>query len=211
MSNIIHIANLLTIVRVLIVPFFIAAIFGMSVFSKAAALVLFGIASLSDYFDGYFARRRKRKSRFGEFLDPLADKLIVGAAFISFALLPDLFVPFWLIVIILSRELFVTLLRVVAIRKNRPVTTEFSGKLKTAVQMFTIIIILVLLFWKRIKLSVPIQAGPGEWVAIVGDPFGLFLYYTPIVLIAVSATIAAVSMVQYIGKNWAVLKRTTGE
>lgn len=214
MSNIIHIANLLTTLRVVIVPFFICAVFGMSVFSKAAALVLFGLASLSDYFDGYFARKHNSQSKFGEFLDPLADKLIVGGAFISFALLPDLLVPLWLIVIILSRELFVTLMRVAAIRKNRPITTEFSGKVKTAVQMSTIIVILVLLLLKRIliakEMSLMLQRGPDVWVELFGAAAGLFLYYIPPVLTAISALLALVSMAQYIGKNRASLTGKKG-
>ncbi|HUT66146.1 MAG TPA: CDP-diacylglycerol--glycerol-3-phosphate 3-phosphatidyltransferase [Spirochaetota bacterium] len=211
MSNIIHIANLLTTLRVVIVPFFICAVFGMSVFSKATALILFGLAALSDYFDGYFARKHNRQSKFGEFLDPLADKLIVGGAFISFALLPDLLVPLWLIAIILSRELFVTRMRVAAIRKNRPITTEVSGKVKTAVQMSTIIVILVLLLLKRIliakEMSLMLQRGPDVWVELFGATAGLFLYCIPPVLTAVSALLALVSMAQYIGKNWAFLTR----
>jgi CDP-diacylglycerol--glycerol-3-phosphate 3-phosphatidyltransferase len=214
MSNIIHIANLLTTLRVVIVPFFICAVFGMSVFSKAAALVLFGLAALSDYFDGYFARKYSRQSKFGEFLDPLADKLIVGGAFISFALLPDLLMPLWLIAIILSRELLVTLMRVAAIRKNRPITTEFSGKVKTAVQMSTIIVILALLLLKRIliakEMGLMLQRGPDVWVELFGASAGLFLYYIPPVLTAVSALLALVSMVQYIGKNWASLTGKKG-
>jgi CDP-diacylglycerol--glycerol-3-phosphate 3-phosphatidyltransferase len=211
MSNIFHIANLLTGFRVLIVPFFIYAILGPNVLSGAAALVLFGLASVSDYLDGYFARKYNRRSRFGEFFDPLADKLLVGGAFIAFALLPDLLVPLWLVAIILARELFVTLLRVLAIKKGRPVRTEYSGKLKTAVQMGTITIVLVLLLIKRIlassKIGITIEEGPGVWVVLFGTPAGILAYYIPFALVACSALIALVSMLQYIRKNWSVFVR----
>jgi CDP-diacylglycerol--glycerol-3-phosphate 3-phosphatidyltransferase len=211
MQNVLHIANLLTGIRVLIVPFFIYAIFGLSVFSGTAALVLFGLASLSDFLDGYLARRYHLKSKFGEFFDPLADKLLVGGAFISFALLPDIFVPLWLVVIILARELFITLLRVVAIRNNRPMRTEFSGKIKTSVQMCTILAILLLLLLKRVliasNMSVLAEPGLGVWVALLGAPAGLLAYYGPFALVAVSALIALISMFQYISKNREALMR----
>ena len=125
-----NIANSLTIFRILIVPFFIFTVFDVSVLSGSLALILFLLASLSDYLDGYFARKFNIHSRFGEFLDPLADKLLVGAAFICFALIQDFSIPFVLIVIILVREVFITILRLVALKKGRPLKTERLGKLK---------------------------------------------------------------------------------
>ena len=186
-------------------------LFSGPVFSKAAALTLFGLAALSDYLDGYFARKHGKQSRFGEFLDPLADKLIVGGAFISFALLPELLVPLWLVVVVLARELFVTLMRVAAIRRNTPIRTEFSGKVKTAVQMSTVVIILALLLLKAIlaqnETGLLLQSGPGAWMALFGNPAGVFLYGIPPALTAVSAVLALISMAQYVVKNRAVLTR----
>ena len=118
-----NIANSLTIFRILIVPFFIFSVLGVTVLSGSVALILFLFASLSDYLDGYFARKYNIHSRFGEFLDPLADKLLVGAAFICFALIPDFNIPFILIVIVLTREVFITSLR---IEFHRKIALSFS-------------------------------------------------------------------------------------
>ncbi len=207
MENLLTIANLLTAVRVIIVPFFILSVFGLSVVSSISSLLLFGVAAFSDYLDGVFARKTHTVSRFGEFLDPLADKLLVGGAFISFALLPDLLVPFWLVVIILLRELFVTVLRVVAIRKNHPIKTELSGKLKTAVQMGSIVLILFLLLAKRAVAASRMGAGSplpqdglSGWLLLFGRS-GRVLFFIPLVLVAASSLLALSSMVQYIIKN----------
>jgi CDP-diacylglycerol--glycerol-3-phosphate 3-phosphatidyltransferase len=204
-----NIANSLTIFRIVIVPFFIYAVFGVSLLSGFAALILFLLASLSDYLDGYFARKYSIHSRFGEFLDPLADKLLVGAAFICFALIPDFHIPFILIVIILGREIFITILRIVAMKKGRPLKTERMGKVKTAVQMLTIIIILIVHVIKKIGLSlhpeIGIEHGSSVWVELFGRAAGLSMYYTPLILIAVSAGFALISMVQYVVRNWNIL------
>lgn len=204
-----HIANILTLFRVILVPFFIYSIFGSTVISGFIALILFLLASISDYYDGYFARKYKIESRFGEFFDPLADKMLIGGAFISFAILPDFSIPFWLVFIILAREIFVTLLRVVAIKKSRPVKTEYSGKIKTAFQMCTIIIILILLLIKKLFLSirpgVAYESSEMTWIRLFGQQSGVIIYYLPLILVMVSASIALFSMIQYIMKNRRVL------
>ncbi|UCB47412.1 MAG: CDP-diacylglycerol--glycerol-3-phosphate 3-phosphatidyltransferase [Spirochaetota bacterium] len=208
-----NIANSLTIFRILIVPFFIFTVFDVSVLSGSLALILFLLASLSDYLDGYFARKFNIHSRFGEFLDPLADKLLVGAAFICFALIPDFSIPFILIVIILIREVFITILRLVALKKGRPLKTERLGKLKTVVQMLTIIIILILHLIKKVGMSlhpeIGIKNGISGWIELFGRLPGLSMYYTPLILIAISACFALLSMIQYITRNWSVLFSTS--
>ena len=210
-----NIANSLTIFRIIIVPFFIYAVFGVTVLSGFAALVLFLFASFSDYLDGYFARKYNTRSRFGEFLDPLADKLLVGAAFICFALIPDFRIPFILIVLILAREIFVTIFRIVAMKKEKPLKTERLGKVKTAVQMVTINIILILLLIKKLGLSlhpeIGIESGFPVWIELFGRVAGLSMYYTPLILIAVSASFALISMIQYVIRNWSVLFSTSKE
>ena len=103
------IPNILTFFRIILVPFFIYSLFGMSVFSGLAALLVFIIASISDYFDGYFARKWNIHTRLGEFIDPLADKILTGGAFVSFVILRDFSIPYLLIALILLREIIVTL------------------------------------------------------------------------------------------------------
>ena len=190
--------NILTVFRVLLVPFFIYALFGMSIQSAIASLLIFIIASISDYFDGYLARKFNARSRLGVFLDPLADKILTGGAFISFVILPDFNVPLWLVLVILLREVTVTILRLISIKRNRPVRTEYSGKIKTAFQMFSIISILLLLCIKRIFLSIrPGLDSGGEaefWIRLAGPVSGPICYFIPLVLISISAVLAFASM-----------------
>ncbi len=203
-----HIANILTLFRITLIPVFILFVFGSTVFSAVGALLLFVLAAVSDYLDGFFARKLGLHSAFGEFMDPLADKLLVGSAFIAFALLPELYVPFWLVAVILIREIFVTLLRIVAIKRACPMKTEYLGKIKTAFQMLTITAVLFLLILDRFaspgrfftggnsaRFSHPVRTLFGS---IGGHDFILVL---PFILVAVSALLAFISMVQYVIKN----------
>jgi len=196
----------------MLVPFFILLVFGHTIFSGVAALTLFVAAAVSDYLDGLFARKLGLHSVFGEFLDPLADKLLVGSAFISFALLPELHIPIWLVAIILLREFFVTILRIAAIKRSVPMKTERLGKIKTAFQMITIIAILFLLMIDRVSTgSVFFSGGPTVRLVcplrILFSNSGpnTFIRVLPLILVSVSALLAFISMVQYIIKNHALL------
>ncbi|MFW6139121.1 MAG: CDP-diacylglycerol--glycerol-3-phosphate 3-phosphatidyltransferase [Spirochaetota bacterium] len=200
-----HISNVLTILRVVVVPFFIMAALGEGAASGWAALVLFGFAALSDYFDGLCARRLGIHTRFGEFADPLADKILVGAAFISFALMPVVRVAFWIVAVILLREIFVTLMRIVGLNRNKPMKTEYSGKIKTAFQMFTISIILIILLVYKINLPAGPMSGYEQgmsfWSSVSGNTLAVVMVNLPLVLVCVSAVLAFFSMVQYTLKN----------
>ncbi|HEB33378.1 MAG TPA: CDP-diacylglycerol--glycerol-3-phosphate 3-phosphatidyltransferase [Spirochaetes bacterium] len=208
-------ANIITLFRVILVPFFIYALFGKGVLSGFAALLIFITASISDYFDGYFARKFDTHSKLGEFLDPLADKILTGGAFISFIILPDFYVPFWPVLVILMREITVTIFRLLAIKKNKQIRTEFSGKIKTAVQMFSVICILSLLCIKKIYVSLrpeyDLEGGPQIWNQLVGPRGGPVLYYLPLILISVSAIFAIFSLVQYMMKNREILFGFSGK
>ncbi len=210
-----HIANILTLFRIVLIPFFMLLIFGNSVFSAVAALVLFVLAGLSDYLDGLFARRLGLHSAFGEFLDPLADKLLVGSAFIAFVLLPELYIPFWLVSVILLREVFVTLLRIVAIKRASPMKTEYLGKIKTAFQMLTITVVLSLLILHRAAADRYLLSGGGSVrfshnVRILFGSAGKngIIQALPLVLVSASALLAFVSMVQYVIKNRELFSRS---
>jgi CDP-diacylglycerol--glycerol-3-phosphate 3-phosphatidyltransferase len=182
--------NALTVARIASVPFFVAFLFGRSAGSGIAALAIFAFAAASDYFDGWAARRFGAQSRFGEFLDPLADKILTGSAFISFAFIPELAVPLWLVIAILLREAVLTLMRAAAIGRGVPLRTEFAGKAKTAIQMTSIVLILTLLLIEKTP-SVP---GP-----TVNALRSLRL---PLFLVAASAAAAVLSMTSYLVKNW---------
>ena len=125
--------NLLTGLRIVLTPVFLALIFSDSGFNKILALLVFTVASLTDFFDGWFARRDKTVTSLGRFMDPLADKLLVSSALISFVLLG--MVEAWLVGAMLIRDAVITSLRIYAIRKGRPVVTSRLAKWKTMLQL----------------------------------------------------------------------------
>ena len=118
--------NVLTILRVLLTPVFLFLIFSQTWYNKILALIVFTIASLTDFYDGKIARRDGTSTAFGRFMDPLADKLLVSSALISFAVLG--MVEAWLVAAMLIRDLSITGFRVWAIRSGREVVKGGGGR-----------------------------------------------------------------------------------
>lgn len=103
--------------------------------------VIFGVAALTDYLDGYFARKKKQVTKLGVLLDPIADKLLVIAALI---LLVDIeLVPAWIAIVIITREFIVTGLRIVALTMDLVIPAEMGGKLKVTCQIASILVLLL--------------------------------------------------------------------
>jgi len=153
-NSIINLPNMITFFRIALVPVLFLLLFSSpgKLQSFFAGLV-FSVASISDAVDGYLARRMNLVTQFGKFLDPLADKLLVGVALIMMILLGR--VALWIVVIILGRELLVTLLRIVAIRRNNQVVeASRAGKYKTG---FQIAAIFPLLFHYEYNLGLKAQ------------------------------------------------------
>ena len=138
-----NIPNVLTVFRILLTPLFIICLFSNYPYAKLWALVIFIVASVTDAFDGHYARKFDQVTRHGQFLDPLADKILVSSAFISFALL-DL-IPFWMVVLIIFRDLFVTGLRMAMESHGLTMITSKIAKIKTTAQISVIIFILLFL------------------------------------------------------------------
>jgi len=115
------------------------------------ALGIFIIASITDAYDGYYARKYNEITTEGKFLDPLADKILVSSAFISFALLN--IIDFWMVGIIIFRDLFVTGLRMAMEQKGITMVTSMIAKLKTSAQMGIITFILIILGLKGLSLA----------------------------------------------------------
>jgi CDP-diacylglycerol--glycerol-3-phosphate 3-phosphatidyltransferase len=139
-----NIANLVTISRVLLVPVIVLVYYSSLPFSQLIAAVLFTLASITDWLDGFLARRLNQLSAFGAFLDPVADKLLVVMALV---LLTANYPGPWFVIptaIIIAREVFVSALREwMASRNLRDVVAVgFIGKVKTTVQMIAIIVLL---------------------------------------------------------------------
>jgi CDP-diacylglycerol--glycerol-3-phosphate 3-phosphatidyltransferase len=137
-----NLPNKLTISRFFLTVGFLAVMFSQVSFHKTISLVLFIAAGVSDFLDGQIARRRKLITNFGILMDPLADKIMVCSAFIAFVGLQ--WIPAWMVVIVVARELAITGLRLLAASKNVVLAAEGYGKHKTISQIVAIIAILVL-------------------------------------------------------------------
>jgi len=141
------IPNILTSSRILLTPVFLYFLFSDFSHSKLIALIVFVVASITDAFDGFYARKYNLITKFGTFLDPLADKLLVLSAFYGFMFIPilDTEVKLWMIVLISFRDVVVTLLRMVMEHKGMTMVTSKVSKIKTILQISTIIFILTYL------------------------------------------------------------------
>lgn len=116
-------------------PVFLFFYIQEDIWLRGISLVIFLVAALTDFFDGYIARKYEVESKFGVFLDPLADKFLTFAGFVCLPFLsPDQF-PWWAIILIVIRDLGITLLRIYADRSNLTMETRSSAKAKTAIQM----------------------------------------------------------------------------
>ena len=132
-------------------PVFILLLFLEIPYTNLYALLIFIIASITDAYDGYFARKHKMVTPEGMFLDPLADKILVSSAFISFAILG--IVEYWMVFFIIFRDLFVTGLRMAMMRKGLNMVTSNIAKAKTIIQIGIIIFILTFLGLKGLPIS----------------------------------------------------------
>jgi CDP-diacylglycerol---glycerol-3-phosphate 3-phosphatidyltransferase len=137
-ARVANIANVLTGVRMALVPVFLVALFvgdGHETFWRIAAFVVFAVAVVTDRFDGALARSYGMVTEFGTLADPIADKALIGAALIGLSLLGAL--PWWVTAVIMAREILVTVLRFAVLRRG-VIPASRGGKLKTLVQAIAI-------------------------------------------------------------------------
>lgn len=174
-----NLPNKLTVLRVCLIPFFVAALLfqgGANQSMRIAANVIFIIASLTDLLDGKIARKYNLVTNFGKFMDPLADKLLVCSALICLIELGQL--PAWIVIIIISREFIISGFRLVAANNGIVIAASYWGKFKTTFQMIAVVLL------------------------IFNFP-SLAIVTTIMVWIAVALTI--ISLVDYVAKNSKVL------
>ena len=174
-----NLPNKLTIIRVCLIPFFVAALLfdhGNNYTMRIVANVLFIVASLTDLFDGKIARKYNLVTNFGKFMDPLADKLLVCSALICRIELGQL--PAWVVIIIISREFIISGFRLVAADNGVVIAASYWGKFKTTFQMTAVILLI---------FNIPV----------------LSLVTSLVVVIAVALTI--ISLVDYVAKNIKIL------
>ncbi len=133
----------LTILRIVLTPVVVALLYFETIYFRMASLSVFVIAALTDWFDGHLARKLGYVSPLGNFLDPLADKILVLSTLFAFAFYGHIAV--WMVVVIAARDLIITLLRWYADWKRQPVITSATAKWKTASQMVAVYVIMLCL------------------------------------------------------------------
>lgn len=197
-----NLPNRLTILRMILVPLFLLFLvpiggdhaFTQFIFTyagRAIALIVFIVASLTDLFDGYLARKLGLVSTFGKFLDPIADKLLVIAGFAAFVELGR--VSTFVLMIIVAREFLVTGIRLLAAERGTVIAANWFGKIKAVLQMITLII---LMFEPIVLRS---ESQPGGFM----EYRGVLVHITD-VLIGVTVVITLLSGFEYWRKNRSV-------
>lgn len=136
-----NIANKITILRIILIPIFLFVLLSNITNNLMIALVLFLVASFTDFLDGYLARKLDLVTKLGKFMDPLADKLLVISAMLAFVEIGLL--PSWVAFIIVSRELIISVFRAIAASEGVVIAASWWGKLKTNSQIIMIIILLL--------------------------------------------------------------------
>ncbi len=140
-SPILNLPNLLTVLRIAIIPLLVILLLSPSRTAGLLATALFALASITDWLDGYIARRMGVVTLFGKFLDPIADKLIVAAALIM--IIPFGRAPAWMVLLIISREIIITGLRGIASTEGIVIPASNLGKFKTIFQIVAILCLLL--------------------------------------------------------------------
>ena len=174
-----NLPNKLTVLRVIMIPFFVAALLydgGANQNMRYMAAALFIIASLTDMLDGKIARKYNLVTNFGKFMDPLADKLLVCSALICMIELREL--PAWMVIIIISREFIISGFRLVASDNGVVIAASYWGKFKTTFQMIGVVLLI---------FNIP----------------ALSMVTTIVIWIALALTV--ISLVDYVVKNAGVL------
>jgi cardiolipin synthase len=213
-----NIPNFLSIVRIILIPLFLYFIFVPSVEMRIWALIVFCVASLTDLFDGWSARKLQQETDFGKFLDPLADKFLVISALIAFLILDQL-IPLWMMLIIVFRDILITFMRYLAIKRKKVLRTTRFGKVKTVFQMISIIVI-IMVFIVRSKVGdVSLQVSSPDDFTRFGTVYEIFasdnkdkwLIIGPYCLMAIVTILTALSGLRYIITNRTLFMPSTHE
>lgn len=175
--------------------FLIVAFFTFPIpFGKTLALLTFVTAALTDYLDGHLARNRCGVTVFGQFMDPLADKTLVCAAFISFVA-ADQIVPAWIVTIIVAREFIVTGLRLIAAREGQVIPAGRWGKHKTLWQVFVIVAVLS---GKSVRDDfLPLVLNPETLEYFLSAYFNQYFGYATFLISALVAALTVISGTLY--------------
>lgn len=194
-----NLPNKLTVSRLLLTGLFVAALSVDVPHAKTAALLLFSIAAITDFLDGYLARKHKLITDFGKLMDPLADKVLMASGFVMLCSQEStrtLF-PAWVVIAILTREFMVTGLRLVAAAEGRVLAAEKLGKHKTIWQIITVIYFLLYLATE----------DPGlQWLSHLFEIYILSPATLGLALISITLILTVWSGFGYLWKNRSLLR-----
>ena len=180
----------ITVLRLILIPFFVACYLTAFPYHELVAVGLFVIASATDWLDGHLARKHNQVTTLGKFLDPVADKLLVCSALVLVSVIDNVFsIPVIVAsIIIISRELVITCFRTIAATKNVIMAADKLGKIKTATQLFGLSLYL-----------------PYRTFAEINATLGSAFMYAGFVLLMVATFFTLLSAINYIVKNKSVL------
>lgn len=178
-----NIANKLTLLRIILIPIFIATFYINVRYQYYIAAFVFIIAAVTDFLDGNLARKRNMVTNFGKLIDPIADKLLVCSALVMLMTRPEFNMSAIVVIILIGREFIISGFRLLAASEGKVVAASKLGKLKTVVQIVAVCTVLL----------------EGELLEGLNIPFGQILMWA-------SAVLAIVSLIDYFVKNNKVLK-----
>ncbi len=162
-----NIPNIFSLSRVVLVPLFVYLLNKRTEESLMLALIVFVLASFTDFLDGWSARKLNKESEFGKFIDPIADKLLVISALAAIIVVdPDFEVfDFWMILIIVGRDILITVMRYLAIKRGKSLRTSRFGKFKTGFQMVSIVIIVMIYYIRKHGILLTPKSIP-YWIMV---------------------------------------------
>lgn len=190
-----NLANKLTMLRIVLTFIFMFFLFCQGLWAKALSLAIFIFAALSDFFDGRIAQKKNMVTDFGKLMDPIADKILVLAAFAAFVQMQ--LIDAWMFVIIVSREILITSLRLFALNKGKVLSASRVGKQKTVSQMVVIFAILGFIVLKEVMLTF-FTWDPG-WEKIFRQ--GIFI------LMVLTVTLTLYSGLSYLWENRRIIAK----
>jgi CDP-diacylglycerol--glycerol-3-phosphate 3-phosphatidyltransferase/cardiolipin synthase len=184
-----NLANILTLLRIASIPVVVVCFYSPLDYARPIAAILFGLAAITDLIDGWVARKFGQVSRFGEFLDPVADKLMVAIVLVMLVQAQASWFEDVIAMIIIGREITISALRewMATIGKRANVKVSIAGKVKTTLQMFGI----AFMVWK-----VPI--------------YGIPIYTIGFILLVLAAVMTIWSMIIYLRAAWPIIMEESG-
>lgn len=191
-----NLPNKLTVLRMILVPFFVLALLWPFPHHYLIALIIFGAASYTDHLDGMLARKHNQITDFGKFMDPLADKILVISALVCFVSLG--LCDVWLVLLIIAREFMVTSIRLVAAGKGSVIAANNWGKAKTVSQIVAICVILLLQYIGEL--------GSLGLVGFVTEEMAVLFWGIGEVFLAIATFFAVLSGLIYLKQNWDIVK-----